>query len=257
MYWSLAENTTQIRLFRWREEDAVPNQALRRITASTFGNPDCRGGTSNFDYISSLNGSIAGFTRFQAYGRGRLAVYWQVTNDSSHTQGHIHAAVFREDPLPGTAIWNPVLISEPHIFNNAFCFGFPRVTSNKRGDFGMVLAFGGQSGGGGAAANGGVLLDDEYSGDLDGAGGLRPQDDGFFGTFFSTTSGTENRTDGRYGDYFTIHAWEPCEKFFIATSYARNSQSVTDLESRITEFGRNRDYRCWSNWANRRPIPQP
>ncbi len=248
MYWAINDNSTTIRLFRWREVDAAVSSVTRVIGASTFGDPDCRGGVGNFDYIRSLNGSITGFNVRSAYGAGRLGVWWQVAADASHTQGHIHAALFREDPLPGAVPWNPVLISQPHIFNNAFCFGYPQPSSNKRGDFGMVLAFGGVAGGGGSAANGAVGIDDDFS-----SGGSN----GAFGIFFATTSGDQNRSDSRYGDYFTLHAWEPCEKFFIGTSFGRHGTTVADVEVRITEFGRNRDYRCWSNWANRRPIPQP
>jgi protein-disulfide isomerase len=162
-------------------------------------------------------------------------VYWNVGPDAAHTQGHVHAAVFSLGTL--------ALVAQPHIFNNAFCFGYPVVTANKRGDLGISIAAGGKAGGGDTAAQGFVGIDDEFTTGI-----------GFFGTLVLAASGTHNRSDARYGDYFTIHPYEPCEKWFTATNYALlNGTAVANVNSRYIEFGRNQSLRCYN--SHRKHIP--
>jgi hypothetical protein len=137
------------------------------------------------------------------------------------------------------------IVAQPHVFNNSFCFGYPVVTANKRGDLGISLALGGRQGGGGSAAQGAVGVDDEFTAGI-----------GFFGTVSTTASGTHNRSDGRYGDYFTIHPYEPCEKWFTATNYALlNGTSAANVNSRYVEFGRNQSFRCYKAHRDQAPTP--
>lgn len=242
MYWGQLDNTSTFRIFSWSESAAAPTSVTRAISTSTFTNPDCRGGVGNFDFIErSTAWTITGFRlRGTAApgalgGPGVLAFYWNVGPDAAHTQGHVHAAVFN---LSGLG-----LVAQPHIFNNTFCFGYPVVTANKRGDIGISIATGGKAGGGGTAARGAVGLDDEFTSGI-----------GYFGTFFVTANGTHNRSDSRYGDYFTIHPYEPCEKWFTATNYAlNNGTGVANVNSRYIEFGRNQSKRCYD--AHRTQLP--
>jgi hypothetical protein len=242
MRWGQRDNATTFRIFSWSEAAGVPVQTTRLISASNAGDPDCRGGVGNFDFIRSIDTSLAGFGLRTTSapgangGPGVFAAYWNVSPDAAHTQGHIHAAVFN---LSGLG-----LLAQPHVFNNTFCFGFPIVTANKRGDIGITLASGGRAGGGGTAARGFVGLDDEFTTGL-----------GSFGTVFLTASGTHNRSDGRYGDYFTIHPYEACEKWFSATNYARlNGTALANINSRYIEFGRNQSFRCYRAHANHLPT---
>lgn len=245
MYWGQLDSSTTFRIFSWPEAAAAPTSVTRSISAANFpGTVDCRGGTGNANWWgNSTSASIHGFRLRGAAapgalgGPGVLAFYWNVGPDSVHTQGHIHAAVFSLSTLS--------LLAQPHIFNTGFCFGYPVVTANKRGDLGMSLAFGGRAGGGGNAAQGAVGIDDEFTSGI-----------GFFGTFFPTASGTHNRADGRYGDYFTIHPYEPCEKWFSATNYALLSGTgVANVNSRYVEFGRQQSFRCYN--AHRNQVPTP
>jgi hypothetical protein len=242
MTWGQRDNATTFRIFSWNEAAAGPTSTTRLISTSNATDPDCRGGTGNFDFIRSLDTSLAGFgLRGTAApgangGPGVLAFYWMVGPDPAHTQGHVHAAVFNMSGLG--------LLAQPHIFSNASCFGFPMVSANKRGDIGISLAMGGRAGGGGTAAQGFVGIDDEFTPGI-----------GFFQTVVLTASGTVNRSDGRYGDYFTIHAYEPCEKWFTATNYARTSQLLSGINSRYIEFGRNQSARCYR--AHRNTLPSP
>jgi hypothetical protein len=244
MYWVQHDNSTTMRIFSWSEAAAAPTRVTRTLTASNFTNSDCRGGIGNFDWIQGATSfGIFGFRHRVAAapgangGPGVLAAYWNVGVDAAHTQAHVHAAVFN---LSGLG-----LIAQPHIFNNGFCFGYPVVTANKRGDLGMSLAAGGRAGGGGTAARGFVGIDDEFTPGI-----------GFFGTFFLTANGTHNRSDARFGDYFTIHPYEPCEKWFTATNYAllNGNTSATHVNSRYVEFGRNQSLRCYRAHSNQRPA---
>jgi hypothetical protein len=240
-HWGQHDNSTTFRIFSWAEAAVAPTSVTRAVSTSNFGDADCRGGTGNFDFVGPLNNSIIGFQKRGTAapgaigGPGVLAFYWMVGPDAAHTQGHIHAAVFS---LSGFT-----LLAQPHIFNNAFCFGFPHVSANKRGDIGISLASGGRAGGGGTAAQGFVGVDDEFTTGV-----------GFFGTVFLTASGTHNRSDGRYGDYFTIHPYEPCEKWFTATNYALSGGTgVANVNFRYLEFGRNQSFRCYN--AHRFQLP--
>lgn len=253
MYWGQHNTSTTFRIFSWAESAAAPSAVNRTLTASSFTNPDCRGGTNNTDWIQRATAfNIAGFTRRGTAapgalgGPGALAFYWNVGPDAAHTQGHIHAAVFSLATL--------ALVAQPHVFNNGFCFGHPVVTANKRGDIGISLGFGGRAGGGGGAATavkGAVGIDDEFTPGV-----------GFFGTVAVTASGTHNPPPGppndpspRYGDYFTIHAYEPCEKWFSATNYAHlNGATVGTVNSRYVEFGRQQSFRCYNAHRNQFPV---
>jgi hypothetical protein len=244
MYWAQHNDTRTMRIFRWLESGAGPAAFDRVVAATSFVNPDCRGGTGNFDFISALNASIIGFQKRctlaaggQDDGSSALACYWQAGPTGGITQGHIRSAVFA---IPGLA-----LIAEPHVFNPNFCFGFPAVSANKRGDIGITLAWGGQAGGGGTAVRSGVGIADEFTASI-----------GFFGTVFQTVVGVANRSDGRFGDYFTIHPHEPCEKWFSANNYAWDNSPVNgpeDVNYRTVDFGREQSFACYRSHRNQKP----
>ena len=245
MYWGAVLSSTVFRIFRWPDNSGAVSAFDRAISASNFVNPDCRGGTGNFDWIErSTAWSIAGFRLRCAMGWGslesnRLSCYWNVGPDgaASHNQGHVHAAVFGGSGL--------ALLAQPHIFNSGFCFGFPAVSANERGDLGMSIAYGGKAGGAGTAAQAGVGVDDDFTAGL-----------GFFGTFTTTATGTHNRTDSRFGDYFTVRNQEPCDMWFAATNYALSGGVATaNVNARYVEFGRGQTRKCYTRWNNLAATP--
>jgi hypothetical protein len=237
-YFSWAENPTQIRIFVWAESNLAPTSILRNISASNFTNPDCRGGTLNNDFTDSLWASIHGFNRRGAVGKGRIYFYWNVGPDNLHTQGHVHSAIF--DEKSGNLLTQPPMF----ITGNAQCNGIPSISTNDRGDLGMSTAIGGKAGGGGPAARGFVcIMDDPVV--------------GFCPTAIQTASGTHNRTDQRYGDYFVTHRHNPCGNSWTATNYALNGGiAVANVNSRYIEFGRGRDVGCNLEYLNAQPAPQ-
>lgn len=239
MWWYAHVNSTTVRIYRWDNPFLFPNSPVsfdRVVAASNFTNPDCRGGVGNFDFIERATSTGGrGFRHRAAVGHDRIAFSWPVGADSQHAQGHIHGAVFN---LPSLS-----LIAQPSIFSGTECTGYPHVAANTRGHFAVSLAKGGRAGGGGTAAQGFVGMDDDFT----------------FGhswsSFTLTAIGTHNRSDSRYGDYFTIHAYEPCEKWFVATNYALNGgTSVLNVNSRYVEFGRRREFPCYNAHRFQQPT---
>jgi hypothetical protein len=202
---------------------------LRGVAASSFANPDCRGGVGNFDFIERPTAwTIQGFRMRGVVGRGTARFYWHSAPIGGFPQAHVRAAVFRELDL--------ALVAQPHVWNNMFCFGYPAVTANERGDTGLTIAAGGQAGGGGTAAQGYVGIDDDFT------------PGNTFGTVFLTATGDRNRSDGRFGDYFNTLPHEPCDLGFDATNY---SLLGTGVNARYVEFGRARDSKCYTGWRNK------
>lgn len=238
MYWMQHQDSDTIRIFRWLDSSNSINAYDRNVSASSFTNPDCRGGIGNFDFIErSTAFSIAGFrsrctvARGSRQATGLLACCWNSAPTGGINQAHVRAAVFR--------FTNLALKAEPHIYNQDFCFGYPVVTGNSLGDIGLSIAAGGRAGGGGTAARGFVGIDDKYTPGL-----------GFFETVYRVANGEANRSDGRFGDYFTIHPYQPCTRWFGATSYAWNSSPVdaaNDVNARWVEFGREVNIDCYNN----------
>lgn len=237
MYFAHHATSTSLRVFSWVETSASPTNVLRTLTASTFANPDCRGGTTNVDWTDSLWSNIVGFNLNGSAGRDNVAWYWNVAADASHPQGHSHGAVFRRYGL--------TLLAQPAVWNSTGCFGQVTTAMNERGDIGAQVSFGGKSGGGGAAAQGYVGIDDEFTSGL-----------GQFATVTNVASGTHNRTDNRQGDYFTVRQYEPCDLWYGATSYALSGGTGTaNVNSRWVEFGRGRDEKCYRRWQNSLATP--
>jgi hypothetical protein len=231
MMWVQNETSTSMRVFNWNQADAAPTSVVRNVAPSRFVNPDCRGGIGNFDFIERGTAfSIAGFrTRCtMASGVDQATPVLICYNFSAPQAGRPHAY------LRGTTfrISDRVLISQPDIFSNNSCWGYPAMTSNTRGNLGMSLAFGGRTGGGGPAVRGVVLLRT-----LGGTSSV----------FVST--GVANRSDGRYGDYSTIQRYETCRAWFGATAYSWDSSPVdaaNDVDARWVEFGREGDLPCYN-----------
>jgi hypothetical protein len=231
MMWIHHETSSRIRIYEWLEANNFITSTTRNVAASSFTNPNCRGGTGNFDFIErSTAWSIAGFrTRCtiavgsnQTRG-GVLACYWNSAPVGPRPNGHIRSAHF--------SILTKNVLSQPHIWNRSYCFGYPAVTSNFRGAIGYSVAYGGRNGGNGPAVQGAVGMFDP------------------FGRHFRRTAvGVAMRSDHRFGDYFTIHPYRGCRYWFGATSYAWDSSPVdnpNDVNARWVEFGREADQACW------------
>lgn len=237
MYWLEHEDADTVGIYRWTDGATAAARFQRNISASNFTNPDCRGGTGNFDFIEQgTSWSIAGFRTRCTVAQGAnqpngvLACYWNSNRIGNQSQGHVRSAVWRLSDM--------TLVAQPHLYSNAQCFGYPAVTGNSLGDIGISVAFGGRLGGGGTAVRAGVGIDDQYTAGT-----------GVFGTIFPTANGVANRADGRFGDRFSIHPYQTCDRWFAATNYAWDSAPVdnaADVNARWVEFGREANIACYN-----------
>jgi hypothetical protein len=224
MYFGAIEAANSFRIFSWPESAGAPSQVVRTTNSTAFGNVDCRGGVGNFNFMSPV--TAQGFAMRGTVHGGRVTWFWNAAPDASHAQAFVRSASFRTSDL--------VLLEQPDIFNGGLCFGFPVVTGNVFGDLGISIAAGGQAGGGGSAAQGFVGVDDT------------PGDAIFFGTVILTAGGTNNRSDGRFGDYFTIRTNARCQNTYVATNYSLNGGSGTaNVNARYVEFGSTLDSSCF------------
>lgn len=221
-YFGLNRTANVFRIIRWPESTTGISTFDRSLSHGTaFINSDCRGGTGNFDFIErSTSWSIGGFRlRGAVVPNNRLWFVWNAGRDASHPQAHLHSAIFTE---PGLST-----LSSPAVFNSTRCFGYPTLGANGFGEFGLTFAHGGRNGGGGSAAQGAIAVDDSSS-----AGN-------FFPTISTTASGTHNRSDGRYGDYFTLRRNDKCPSTgWVATNYALSggNTSPSHVNARYVEF---------------------
>jgi hypothetical protein len=229
MYWGANNSSSQFRVFKWPESSTSVTQTLRNLShASVFLNPNCRGGVGNFDFIERTTAwSITGFRMRGAVAASRVWFLWNVANDASHPQAHVHSAMFRESDL--------AVLPASHVFNNTNCVGFPSITANSGGNFGLTVAIGGdKTANSGTAARGFVSVDDE-----DTAGN-------FFAVATLTANGTHNRSDERFGDYFTARKNDRCSQNFVATNYAllNGNSAAAHVNARYVEFRSSRDAAC-------------
>jgi hypothetical protein len=228
MYWGQLDNATTFRIYSWPESQTSPSVVAQTVRSTTFANPNCKGGTGDFDWIEEKpSWSITGFRMRGATGGGTLQFLWNAAPDTEHPQAHIHGAVFRTSDL--------ALIAEPSVFTNSFCFGYPALGANKRGEYGMSLAFGGdKTANSGTSARGGVGVDDASS-------------EGFrFPTFTRIATGTHNPSDNRFGDYFTVRKNERCPNTWVATNYALygGNTKAAHVNARYVEFQSSSAHRC-------------
>jgi len=240
MYFGALVNTTTFRLFRWPETALAGGVVAQNFTlanASVFGDATCAGGTNNTDYWDDLASDETGFTVVGAVGADRITFLWDSKDGGTHTQGHIHGIVIKESNL--------TKVSEPVIFNNDFCFGFPTLSTNERGNLGLSAVFGGDKD---------VGTEDPPTGFV----GIDDDKTTGFANFQTVlvAAGTHGPNNLRWGDYFTVHPHEPCDLFWVATNYALNGGTGTaNVDAKYVEFGRGRDRRCYIGWRDETRIP--
>jgi hypothetical protein len=237
MYWGQLDNATTFRIFSWPESQTTPSQVTRPVASTNFTNPDCRGGTGDFDWIERstawtitgfrMRGATTGATEDDATTGATVEFLWNAAPDTQHTQAHLHGAVFRTSDL--------ARIAEPTVFNNSFCYGFPALGANKLGQYGLSVGFGGDNvANSGTSAKGAVAVDDAST-------------PGFsFPPFTLTADGTHNRADGRFGDYFTVRKNERCPNTWVATNYALSggNTQAAHVNARYVEFQSSAAPRC-------------
>ena len=68
----------------------------------------------------------------------------------------------------------------------------------------------------------------------------------FFAVATLTAQGTHNRSDGRFGDYFTARKNDICTQNFVATNYAllNGNTLPSHVNARYVEFRSSHDLAC-------------
>jgi len=233
MMWMHHETASRIRVFDWPDTAAEVTSFTVSVEATSFANPDCRGGASNRDFIEkSTSWSIAGYTTRCALAAGSerplgavLACYWQSSRMAGYPNAHIRSAHID--------IASKTVVEQPKIWSPTACYGYPSVTSSQSGALGFSVAYGGLHGGNGPPLKGAVGVSDTT-----------------YGTNFGVAAdGIAMRNDGQYGNYLTVHRHDGCPQWFTATSYAwevRPGDTPDDVNARWVEFGRQDFQPCWN-----------
>ena len=238
MYMAWVNTTSQWRVFSWADNSNTVFSTFVNVSAMTFGDPDCRGGTNNADWADSLSANIVGFNVRTDIGNDFVTAWVATAADAAHPQAHIHGAQMRI----GASQTSLTLTQQPVIFNTTTCFGgAPASTTNDRGDIGMALAFGGRAGGGGSAVASVIIMQDQFA----------PGPGAF--SFATIATGTHNPT--RWGDYLTVRRHAPDGEFFDTTAYALSGgTALANVNARYAEFGRGRDEQGYLAWRNAVPA---
>jgi hypothetical protein len=227
MFFGTLDTPTRFRIFRWPEGTTTVTQSTKTVNASAFNNPDCRGGTGNFDFIErSTATSIAGFRMRGAIAGSNVQWLWHSSAIGSQTQAHLRGLVANTSTL--------ATVAQPLVFNNSFCIGYPVLGGNSDGEFALSVAAGGRQGGGGLAAQGYISVDDASTAGIS------------FAVLNLTAQGTHNRSDGRFGDYFTVRNSDRCAKTWVATNYAllNGNTSSSHVNARYIEFQSSTEPAC-------------
>lgn len=241
MYFSWVETTTSWRIFSWADNTTTVLQTVvGGVTAMTFTDADCRGGTNNVDWSGPLNTSIVGFSVRTAIGDGFVTALTAVNRDPTgapHPHAFIRGIVLRIGATQNAL----TLVQQPELWFTDRCTGLPNIGSNDRGDVGMALAAGGAFGGGGPAVDVAVGMKDQFN----------PGPGGFFVSL--TVGSTHN--PGRYGDYFTVRRHSPDGQFFTVSAFGFvGGTAVANISARYLEFGRGRDNQGYLAWRNAVPA---
>jgi hypothetical protein len=231
MYFGLNRSPNVFRILRLPESSSTLTAFDRTLShGSNFpaNDPDCRGGVGNLNWMH-LAVDITGFDLRGAVVPGdRIWFLWDVGNDFSHPQAHLHSAIFSE---PGLAT-----LASPSVFSTSACIAYPALSANASGEFGLTVAVGGRRGGGGTAAQGAIAVDDSQS-----TGNSFP-------TLQITATASHNPSDGRFGDYFTIQRNNKCFGSYgwTATNYglAFGNTSSSNVNARYVEFQSNTHPQC-------------
>jgi hypothetical protein len=73
---------------------------------------------------------------------------------------------------------------------------------------------------------------------------------------YKTAAGTHNRSDGRFGDYFTVRPHSPEGLAFTACNYSLNGgASVTNVNSRMVHMVRGKNTPGYVQWRQKSPTP--
>jgi hypothetical protein len=213
MYWGAHNSNTQIRIYRWPESG---NITFNDVNHAAYNGPGrgghvatCAGGTNylSFDDERIMAAWVANSV---------IGFMWNAAQGGGFARPHVQVLRFNEA--------DSSLLTQGQIFNNDIAFAYPSVHPNDRGHLGGTIAFGcgNNTGNPGVAA----WIADDFNNNT-----ITPLET------LGAISG--NRSEGRWGDYFSTRIYSPYGNTWVGTGFALNTPNARD--HRFVWFGRERD----------------
>lgn len=224
MYVGTQVNTSTLRVFSWPEANAAPTSVDRTVstyfnTTSSSPSPD---GTNwvGRDFHDIL---AAAYTSNNA---GQMVFMWGSAQGGGFAWPNVRFAVFDTalNVVTQSTIWNP-----------QFGIAYPTATTNSRGHWGGLIAFGG---GNTAAAGNSILYPSLYAWLADDVNAqvLAPLEN------LPLISGTSGPSNNRWGDYYTARRHSPYQTTFLGSGHVlQGGGGGANVRAQFSWFGRDRD----------------
>jgi hypothetical protein len=213
VYWLGHVSTSRVRAFSWREGDG--SYFWRDIDINSWPNSDYSSkapdGTDWLSFMAGFPGSAAiGATRRFDKERSEVWFAWTAARGGGFPHPYVEVLVL------DTSSWT--VVDQWPIWNPDIAFAYPSLTTNRDGEIGISLGWGG---GGTAYANHAV---------------------GILGDFVVWFSELSDAALTRWGDYVTARQCSPAAEQFAGVGYAvlANAPPATGvrINTRYVVFGR-------------------
>ncbi len=220
MYWGTHISTSSLRIREWPEDSNTITVYTRTIPAWTStgrGSADCG---HNYNWGGRTDHRIlVGWV-----AKGEIGFMWNVQEGNGFTFPYVNAATFKES--------DKSYIGRPLVWNPNYCWLYPSMSVNARGDLGMVIN-------GGTTPNLYASIDDDYNGTPPGwevkwvhSSYARPSDD-------------------KWGDYNTSRPNSPTDINWIGGGHTIFQNTCCKASIWFFAFGRQRDSNSYWYWQNK------
>ena len=221
MYWGTHQNTSRLRIYSWQEDSgsvAVTGVDIPAWTNTNRGDAYC-GNARNWGGRTDAR-ILTGWV-----SRGVIGFMWNVQEGGGFTYPYVNAATFDEA--------TKAYIGRPFVFNGSYCWLYPSMAVNSRGDLGLVVN-------GGTRPNIYAALDDDYNGAPPGWEVLWIANSSYL------------PSDSKWGDYNTSRPNHPASVVFRGGSHVLQTRANCCKASPYTfVYGRERDRRSWNSWDDK------
>jgi hypothetical protein len=192
MYWAAHNDTSSLRIYRWPDSSSTISWDDESVSSWTAAMGACR-------------------------KSGEIGFAWHVGPRSGRPNAYVRVARFRES--------DRALLGQTDVWSSSWCFAYPALTTNGRGDVGFVAALGRST----TAVSCAATIVDGYQP----WGGL---------SFSFMRTSTVGPGSNRFGDYFWCERHPVYINTFIGTGNANLSGGA---DPRFTWFGREEVEPAW------------
>ena len=246
MYWAsnypVSAPYNRVAIWKWPENTTTVSSVVRTIAAWSYTN---RGqaicGSSSGNWAARTDDRLLTGARYNIQasnlnvpGRKVLGWWWNVKQGGSFPRPYVDAAAFYEDTL--TQVGGSQ--GRPYMYNSSECLLYPSVSSNKRGDLGVVVNF----------STGSAKTPSVWYGIADDYTGAPP---GF--SIYSVRTSGARPSDNKWGDYNTVRRFNPTPNTWVAGAhYINQTSNCSTCSSPVYfTFGRSRDRESWAYWTGK------